>query len=131
MVYSLLRRMNPGDADLTAASSAWLASRVPVGVGANGVSLPQQRVVNDAAMRTCEHWPFENRDGARSLEPDGNIGNRSTMTGLLWVGLWVANGVERVPVIGESRVFMGMVCPLDAYNVGYRYRPGWRPQRVN
>ena len=125
MMYRRIIQMNPNDNELTVNSSLWWASRIPVGLGSFGVSVPSWR---EARMRTCDP-PSLATSALLSMDDNGNIVNdeaqAATMT---WRGTW---GIGNNAVIGRGLNWVGLVCPMNTYNVGYRYRNGLRPQRVN
>jgi len=128
MRYAPLRTMNPTDNDLTVASSIWLASRIPAVMGAWGGALPNFRVVGDSAMRTFDSGDFL-ANGMQAVGDANIIVNReSTASQLIWRGLW-ADG--NYIVVGRGHSQLGLICPFNGYNVGYRYRNGWRTQRVD
>jgi len=127
MEYAPLRAINPSDADLTTRSSAWLASRLMPGRGPEGICVPHFRAVNNAAMRTCEN--ADCMAGALLAIGDGEaIKDVESMAGdLAWRGLWA---VGNLAVIGRGHSVLGLVAPFSTFNMGYRYRMGWRPRRV-
>jgi len=134
MVFSLLRRMNPTDGDLTAASSVWLASRLMPGAGRDGITFPSHLIVADTATRTMG---LENPLGGEGLVcfSTGAAGIRyatgSQINAMRWCGCWMVagTGAHNQSVIGHATTG-GVVAPCNRFNPGYRYRNGWRPLHV-
>ena len=128
MEYKLLRRINPTDEDLTAASSIWLASRIMPGKGNTLVSFPHFRIINNAAARTGAFSSF-NTAALLAMNDNAAIVNvESAARNIVWRGCWVEGNRT---VIGRGHASLGLICPLNTFNVGYRYRRGWRANRVS
>jgi hypothetical protein len=124
MEYKQLVRNNPTDENLTKDSSIWLASRIMPGKGNKLISFPHFLVINNAGARTCLN---------SDLMINGMIGMADNETfstisaaSLVWKGCWTVNNQT---VIGHCTNAKGLVSPFNAFNVGYRYKRGWRPSK--
>lgn len=128
MEYNALNILNPTDDDIKNKSSIWLASRIAPGKGNVLISFPDWRnnsTHNGAAM-TCLNSDLMT---TALLGSAGNaiVNLESSAGSLIWKGIWTIN--DQV-IIGRGQVSLGLICPLNTYNVGYRYKRGWRPSRV-
>ena len=130
MEYNPLKTMNPTDEDLTLNSSVWLTSRLMPGKGNNNkISFPDFRIRHNAAMRTVPN--FNAFNGLAAMHNDEAIFDATTYInhyGLGWAGMWSSNFQ---PIIGHCTQAQGLIAPMNTFNIGYRYRRGWRPSRVN
>ena len=128
MKYNPLKTMNPTDEDLTLNSSVWFASRLMPGRGHNRVSFPHFRILYNAAMRTCFNSALITT-GLLAMTDAEAIANLQASAGAMdWRGCW---GINEQPVIGHCTQAQGLAAPMNTFYAGYRYRRGWRPQRVN
>ena len=128
MQYAPLIRFNPTLSNINADSSAWLCSRLMVGRGRLGVSVPDYQTINGISMRHVESVDIRNAiQGLLAVNPNTNLIvtlGSSGISGMVYKGLWVAN--DNHPVIGMSNA-TGLTTPFNTYNVGLRYKNGWRP----
>ena len=131
MLYRLPVRINPTLDDVTAGSSAWIASRIRPGRGVLGVSLSHHRIVGNAAARIATTGPAT--AGLMCVTVANNTFRNATLAEiqrLEWNGIWTIASQTQAAV-GHNMPALGLVAPLNTFNMGYRYRRGWRPQRVS
>jgi len=124
MEYNKQRTMNPTDDDLTIKSSIWLASRIMPGKGNKKISFTHFKVINDTGARTADFADF-NFTGMAAINNNENIVMQEP-TNLIYKGCWT---VFDFAVIGHSIATKGLVTPFNTFNVGYRYKRGWRAQK--
>jgi len=129
MEYKIPVRNNPTDENLTKDSSIWLASRIMPGKGSDLISFSNYVIQNEAATWTCNNNDLMinallglSADTLSIINLDNNISSLS------WNGCWTIN---QQAVIGKGHSSLGLVCPFNSFNVGYQYKKGWRPSRVN
>ena len=121
MEYKPLVTMNPSDEDLTINSSVWLASRLMPGKGNEKVSFPHFKLINDAGMRTVDNDDLQ--DGLIGMDDDEQIIDLTDEAeSLEFKGCWTIN---EQTIIGHCD--NGLVAPFNTFNMGYRYKLGWRP----
>jgi hypothetical protein len=136
MNYNPLKTINPFDTDLTVNSSLWLASRIMPGKGYGKISFTHYKIINDTGARTAELSDFKitelflnhvqgligitNAESLIDLQP--------SISSLSWKGCWTVN---EQAIIGHATAAQGLVAPFNSFNVGYRYKRGWRPNHVN
>ena len=130
MTYQPLVQFNPTQDDVTINSSYWLASRLNVGMGITKICFPFYLSQNNAAMRvisisdivpTNDNYLIQ-IDTAPSNPVKSNILSSAYATNLEWKGCWTLNGKAIIGHVHTS--FM----PFNKYNIGYRYKRGWRPE---
>ena len=132
MEYKPLKTMNPADTDLTLNSSIWLASRLMPGKGTSTdssiVCVPDFNVTNGQSMRTCENNDLMSDNLLGIQTSDNTIVNyEGNASSIVWRGCWVSG---TSPLIGRGSAY-GLICPFNTFNVGYRYKKGWRPLIAN
>jgi len=128
MEYNPLVTLNPNDNDLTVKSSVWIASRISPSKGKNLISFPDNKITGNASAYTCL-----NNDllvtALLGMNNNKNIINLdNNISSLLYKGIWTINNQ---PVIGRCHATYGITAPFNLFNVGYRYKKGWRVNRVN
>ena len=127
MQYKPLRTMNPTEEDMTRNSSIWLSSRIMPGIGNDKVSFPSFREINNSGARIGDLWDFEAQTGLVSVTDSGAISNVENATNSLeYRGHWVINNNA---VVGRCQGGVGLTCPFNTFNVGQKYKNGWRPQK--
>ena len=126
MTYSPLRTINPSAADVTVNSSLWLASRLMPGKGNALCSFPHYRNIGNAGMRTCANNDLTTAALLGMSDSQTIVNLENSAGSLAWRGLWT---ISSQTVIGRGHA-AGLVCPLNSYNVGYRYKRGWRPAKA-
>ena len=128
MEYRLLVRHNPTDENLTKDSSVWLASRIMPGKGNDKISFSHFLEINETGMRTADFDDLK-INGLIAMNDDEKLINvQPSASSLVFNGLWTINNQ---PVIGHATVTKGLVAPFNTFNMGYRYKRGWRPSNVN
>jgi len=128
MQYNPLTTLNPAQEDVTRNSSIWLASRISPAKGDELCCFPDNKVLNDAAARTVSNDSLRTT-ALLGMDNSQNIINlESQAASLVWQGCWIINNQ---PVIGRGHAAHGLVAALNTYNIGLRYRRGWRPVRVS
>ena len=134
MEYNLLVRNNPTGANLTQGSSQWLASRIMPGKGTSTdislICIPDFNVTDGAAMRTCANGDVKIA-ALLGINPSNNtiVNYESNASSIVWRGCWVSGNS---PLIGRGHATLGLICPFNTFNVGYRYsKRNWRPNRVS
>jgi hypothetical protein len=129
MEYAPLKTMNPSLDDITINSSAWLSARgIMPGKGNENVSVPHFLIQNSASARTVNFSDLY-LDGLLGLDSSQTIINLSGSVGsLTWNGCWAINNQV---IIGHCTIQKGIVAPFNTFNMGYRYKLGWRPNRVS
>ena len=134
MQYNVLVRNNPTGTNLTQASSQWLASRLMPGKGTSTdtslICVPSFTVTNGIAMRTCENGDVKTAALLGINSSANTAGNYESSAGsIVWRGCWMSGNN---PLIGRGHASLGLTCPFNTFNVGYRYKKrNWRPNRVN
>ena len=123
MVYNPLRTMNPSDEDLTIKSSIWLCSRLMPGKGNNKISFPNFMQINNTGMRTAELADLMLTGLIAMNNSEALINLLSSVSELVFNGLWAINNQ---PVIGHATAAKGLVAPFNTFNMGYRYKKGFR-----
>jgi hypothetical protein len=92
------------------------------------ISFPHYRVINETGMRTAEYNDLK-IPGLIAMNDNEKLINLQTSADQLeWKGLWTIDGQ---PVIGHCTNEEGLTAPFNTFNVGYRYKRGWRPSCVN
>jgi len=141
MEYSPLKTLNPSDEDLTIKSSHWIRSRLMPGRGFAGVSFPTiQHNDQELLMVTSELSSLNVAPGLYVFViVSAGIGGifpvpQANIPTMQWNGLWVSSPTAGMPpnspIIGGCIPSGGLVTPFNTFNIGYRYRRGWRPSRV-
>ena len=117
---------------MTQGSSAWLASRLVPARTVNGRTVwIDNKIINNNVSRTISSAHLGSAHGTALLGMDASqniINLAASAASLVWRGLWVINNQ---PIIGENRATTGLIVPFNTFNVGYRYRRGWRPSVVS
>jgi len=124
MEYKPLKTLNPTDEDLTIKSSIWLCSRLMPGKGNNRISFPHFTVINNTGMRTAEFSDFMMTGLIGMANNETLVNLLSSVSSLVFNGIWTINNQ---PVIGHATNTKGLVAPFNTFNMGYRYKKGWRP----
>ena len=128
MEYYPLKTINPGYEDITVKSSIWLCSRLMPGRGNELVSFPHFRNIRNTGMRSALLTELR-LAGLIGLTDNGTLVNLlAGVPSLIYRGLWTIN---ELPIVGQATIANGLVAPFNTFNMGYRYRRGWRPVRVN
>jgi len=128
MNYEKLKTINPSIEDVTIKSSIWLASRLMPAKGHELISFPHFRTINKTAMRICNFSDL-NINGLLGMNDSEAIINlESSASNLVWNGCWA---ISNQTIIGRGHSSFGLVCPFNTFNVGIKYKNGWRPSRVN
>jgi len=124
MEYKLLIRNNPTDENLTKDSSIWLSSRIMPSKGNSLISFPHFLVIDDTGARTCSNSDLL-IDGMIGMADNETFATMSASL-LVWRGCWAVNNQC---IIGHCTNTKGLVSPFNTFNVGYRYKRGWRPTK--
>jgi len=129
MEHSLPIRFNPNDDHLTEGASKWIASRIMPGKGNAGNSFVWHRISDLGGFAhtftTSDMTDFTGTAGYDN--GDGVFGFDDLDEDLEWTGYWSRYGE---PMIGHAVSGLGIVAPFNSFNAGYRYKGGWRPNRV-
>jgi len=126
MIYKPLRTINPSDIDVTERSSAWLAARgLMPARGREGNCFPHHLIEDGAAMRTCPDSSLS-KNGLVILNGNGDAAVSNAIGSLKWRGCWT---IDERPVIGHCTAGGYLRAPFSSFNVGYRYRQGWKPKK--
>jgi len=128
MQYNPLAILNPTQEDVTRNSSIWLASRIAPAKGDELCCFPDNKILDNAAARTISNSSLRTAALLGMNNSQNIINVESLAASLLWQGCWAINNQ---PVIGMGHAAHGLVAALNTYNVGLRYRRGWRPARVS
>ena len=133
MNYVPLIRNNPTDADLTIGSSQWLSSRLMVGKGTSTsnskICVPSFNLVNNISMRIIDNSDMMDSNLLGIQVSNNTIQNYENVAStIVWQGCWTSS---ENPIIGKGHSSYGLVCPFNTFNVGFRYKRGWRPSRVD
>ena len=124
MEYNTLKTMNPTDDDLTIKSSIWLCSRLMPGKGNNKISFPHFNIINNTGMRSVDFTDLM-ITGLIAMNNNETLVNLlSSVSSLIYTGLW---SINNQPVIGHATIAKGLTAPFNTFNMGYRYKRGWRP----
>ena len=131
MEYKPLNQFNPTGEDVTANSSAFFSARglMPArGSDPEMVCCPHFQLVHgDMPMRVMRNDALLHIDGLAGLS-NGNEVIELEPKNLSWSGIWQADGQA---AIGHADEGMGLTAPFGTFNMGYRYKQGWRPQYVD
>ena len=128
MQYNPLKTLNPSDEDMTANSSIWLCSRIMPGRGNDKISFPHFRILFNTGARVCDFSDLM-INGIMGINDSGDMTNMSSQTSVLeYKGLWT---IHNKAVIGECSSSSGLVFPFNTFNIGQRYKNGWRASRGN
>ena len=128
MEYNPLATLNPTQEDVTRNSSIWLASRIAPAKGDELCCFSDNKVLNNASARTIDNSALRIAALLGMNNSQNIINLESQAASLVWQGCWIINNQ---PVIGRGHAAHGLVAALNTYNIGLRYRRGWRPTHVN
>ena len=132
MEYNPLNTVNPTAQDITEKSSVWIASRIMPGKGNSKISFSFINQINNGAAFTCtgnDLYLMGLIGMSAAMSPIVlHNGNPATSASIAYKGVWVGTNDE--PVIGVCSSFTGLAAPFNSFNMGYRYKKGWRPSYV-
>ena len=85
-----------------------------------------QKVHGDMPMRVMRNEDLYHIDGLAGLSNENEVIELEPKN-LSWSGIWQADGQA---AIGHATENIGLTVPFNTFNIGCRYKQGWRPKYV-